>query len=175
MTTACAPALPLPLPLPLAANEWRVDVSFADVDQMQVVHHARYWQWFEDARFHFLERVLGLSVADIVATGVFTPLVAAECTYLRPVRWGDVATIRVDVAPETRSRLVFLHELRTAGESPCARARTVHVFTDTALRLRCTIPPLYAERLLRARAEFPACFAARDWPAPDGGRDARHP
>jgi YbgC/YbaW family acyl-CoA thioester hydrolase len=147
---------------PLAANEWPVRVGFADVDQMRVAHHARYWPWLEEARFHFLRAVLHLGVDEILATGVYTPLVSSECRYLRAVRWDDALIVRVRLVFPRGARLTFAHDLIDAHdrERVYARARTTHVFTDHAMRLLCTIPAAYASRFDAAVRECPDAFLA---------------
>jgi acyl-CoA thioester hydrolase len=151
---------------PLAANEWGVRVGFADVDQMRVAHHARYWPWFEEARFHFLRTVLHLDVDEIVATGVYTPLVHSECRYLRAVRWGDSPIVRVRLVLPRSARLTFTHDLIDAHERSrvFARARTTHVFTDHDMRLLCTIPAPYEARFRVAVRECPEAFLESDAP-----------
>ncbi len=179
-----APTLPIaerdgtddaPRLAPLAANEWRVHVGFADVDQMRVAHHARYWPWFEEARFHFLRAVLHLEVDEIVATGVYTPLVHSECRYLRAVRWGDALIVRVRLVQPRGARLTFVHDLVDEHDRGrvYAHARTVHVFTDHDMRLLCTIPAAYAARFGVAAHACPDAFLASE--APRGSTAGRVP
>jgi acyl-CoA thioester hydrolase len=148
---------------PIAANEWPVRVGFADVDQMRVAHHARYWPWLEEARFHFLREVLRLGVDEIVAAGVYTPLVSSECRYLQAVRWDDALIVRVRLVLPRGARLTFVHDLLDAREHDrvYAHARTTHVFTDRDMRLLCTIPAAYASRFSVALDECPCARARR--------------
>jgi len=144
-----------------APNEWATRVRFAEVDSLHVVHHSRYWMWFEEARYQFLYALLDLTPAAITDLGVALPLIAAECRYGRAVRWGTDVVVRVWLEPQRAAKLVFRHELVDAHDPSIqyATARTTHVFTDRQLRLRATVPEPYRHRLTAARDEQPWAFA----------------
>jgi YbgC/YbaW family acyl-CoA thioester hydrolase len=136
----------------LAANEWAVRVGFADVDQMRVAHHARYWPWLEEARFHFLRAVLHLGVDDILATGVYTPLVASECRYLRAVRWDDALVVRVRLVLPRGARLTFVHDLLDARDRDRVYARAHHARVHRPRHAAAVHDPRHLRVAVRRRA-----------------------
>ncbi len=143
----------------LGPNELLVAVRFADVDLMGVVHHSRYWTWFEEARFHFLSRILGVTPEEVQLQEIYTPLVSSSCTYGRAVRWGEEVVVAVRMEVDRGARFRFCHEVRTAdGGQRVASALTTHVFTDLQMRLKLTVPPFYRDRLRAALAGDGAAY-----------------
>ncbi len=72
-------------------------VSYADTDQMGVVHHAAYVVYFEEARLAYL-REAGLPYRELEERGVFLPVVELRVRYRRPARLEDLLHIRLRVA-----------------------------------------------------------------------------
>ena len=76
--------------------DFQVRVRYAETDQMGVVYHGHYFQYFEVARAESI-RTLGFSYADMERMGVIMPVVEVQCRYLRPARYDDLLTVRVQL------------------------------------------------------------------------------
>ena len=61
----------------------RIEVRYAETDQMGVVHHAVYPVWFEQARLEYF-RSAGANYTDIEAAGFVSPVLKLEVQYKRP-------------------------------------------------------------------------------------------
>ena len=70
-----------------------VRVRYAETDQMDVVYHGNYAQYFEVGRVEAI-RQLGLSYKEIEAMGVIMPIVEWQAKYLRPAHYDELLTIR---------------------------------------------------------------------------------
>jgi len=105
-----------------------IRVRYAETDQMGIVHHSAYVVWLEEGRTVLLEN-LGLPYHRLEASGLFFPVVALELRYLRPLRYGDVATLEVWVEEAKSRRVTFGYRVERAGEQ-AAHGRTVHVPQD---------------------------------------------
>ncbi|MGZ5164114.1 MAG: acyl-CoA thioesterase, partial [Burkholderiales bacterium] len=79
-----------------------VRVIYADVDRMNVVHHANYFRFFESARTEFIRR-RGASYAEVEASGVILPIVDVQVRYLAPARYDDLLHVRVTVTELSRN------------------------------------------------------------------------
>ena len=55
---------------PLDACEVDIRIRYAEVDQMGVLHHSRYWVYFEMGRTELL-RQRGMSYADLERSGTW--------------------------------------------------------------------------------------------------------
>lgn len=76
------------------ATQTQVRVRYAETDQMGVVYHSNYFQYFEVARAESI-RQLGFTYADMEKMGVIMPVIEVQCRYLRPARYDDLLTVKV--------------------------------------------------------------------------------
>ena len=75
-------------------TQTQVRVRYAETDQMGVVYHSNYFQYFEVARAESI-RQLGFTYADMKKMGVIMPVIEVQCRYLRPARYDDLLTVKV--------------------------------------------------------------------------------
>jgi acyl-CoA thioester hydrolase len=74
-------------------SEMQVRVRYAETDQMNVVYHGNYAQYFEVGRVEAM-RQLGLSYKELEATGVIMPVVEWSAKFLRPAHYDDLLTVK---------------------------------------------------------------------------------
>jgi acyl-CoA thioester hydrolase len=77
-------------------SEMQVRVRYAETDQMNVVYHGNYAQYFEVGRVESL-RQLGLSYKELEATGVIMPIIEWNAKFLRPAHYDDLLTVRTTI------------------------------------------------------------------------------
>ena len=82
---------------------------------MRVVHHSRYFVYFEMARTE-LFRANGGDYGALEESGQFFVVVRADCHYLRPARYDDVLQVSVHVEKVTRAKIIHHYEVRRNGE-----------------------------------------------------------
>lgn len=87
----------------LAEGRVTVRVLYAATDQMGVVYHSRFFEWFEAGRNELL-RDLGLPYTAFEAQGVYLPVIELFTRYHRPARYDQVLTV-----------VTRLHEMPTAS------------------------------------------------------------
>ena len=109
-------------------------VRYSETDQMGVVHHSRYFPWFEAARTEFFKSC-GYSYAQVEADGVLLPLVDCYCKFLTGARYGDDVTIETALTKVGVAKCVFEYRvLRTSDSVLLATGYTTHGFTDPSFR-----------------------------------------
>src|ERR1700744_5951537 len=86
-------------------SETTIRVRYAETDQMNVVYHGNYAQYFEVGRVESL-RQLGLSYKELEATGVIMPVIEWTAKFLRPAHYDDLLTVRT-----TLRELPFAHRI----------------------------------------------------------------
>lgn len=74
-------------------HEFRVRVRYAETDQMGVVYHGNYAQYFEMGRVEWL-RNLGVSYRSMEESGIMLPVVSLTMNYKKPARYDDLLTVR---------------------------------------------------------------------------------
>ena len=106
----------------------RIRVRYAETDKMAVVHHAKYFEWFEVGRTELL-RALGLPYAEIEARGYFLPVVEAYCEFRAPAHYDDVILIKARMQDVPRVKFRLDYEVFNEKEKLLATGFTAHTFT----------------------------------------------
>ncbi|HEY3245021.1 MAG TPA: thioesterase family protein, partial [Phycisphaerae bacterium] len=84
--------------------EVQIRVRYAECDAMGVLHHARYFEYFEESRTELLRRN-GFRYRDLESQGVFFVVYKLACRYHAPIRYDDVVTVVTRVERVTRTRV----------------------------------------------------------------------
>lgn len=100
------------MPSPWFTHELRV--RYQETDQMGVVYHANYLNWFEIGRTELI-RELGMPYRSIEAKGLLLPVIEADIRFVKPARYDDTVTIRTRVEQYTNIRLSFSCEICRDG------------------------------------------------------------
>ena len=109
-------------------HKLEVRVRYVDTDQMGVVHHARYFEWFEMGRTELI-RALGLPYRELEQDGYHLPVVEAHAVYRRAARYDDVLTVVSTVEEQRGARLKISYRV-LRGHELLAEGYTVHVFLN---------------------------------------------
>lgn len=89
-------------------------VRYAECDAMGYLHHAKYWEYFEQVRTELL-RANGFRYRDLETQGVLFVVYKAACKYLAPIRYDDEVTVTVWVDRITRTRVDHSYEIHCVG------------------------------------------------------------
>lgn len=109
-------------------------VRYGETDQMGVVYHTNYLNWFEVGRTELI-RHAGLTYRQLEEKGMLLPLTDASLSYKKPAKYDDVVEIRTTVAEISPLRLTFAYEIyRLPEEELLVTGKTMHVFTNKDLK-----------------------------------------
>ncbi|MBQ6558755.1 MAG: thioesterase family protein, partial [Clostridia bacterium] len=61
-------------------SETFLTVRYAETDMMGIVHHSRYYPWFEVARTEFIKKT-GLTYTEMEQMGILLPLTETGAKY----------------------------------------------------------------------------------------------
>ncbi len=91
-------------------------VEFGDTDLAGIVHFPNYFRYMEAAE-HAFYLSLGFSVHNLFQGRLVTwPRVKAECSYARPLYFGDLVHIHLLVAEKRRKTIRYLFILQAERE-----------------------------------------------------------
>lgn len=132
-------------------SETKIRVRYAETDQMGVVYHGNYFQYFEVARAESI-RELGFTYADMEKMGVIMPVVEVQCRYLRPARYDDLLTVRVTLRElPVHHKIEFHQDIFNEQGEQLAAGKVILYFMESHSMKRTTMPePL----LLKIRPYF---------------------
>lgn len=102
-----------------------IEVRYQETDQMGVVYHANYLIWFEVGRTKFIES-LGLTYAGMEQDGIVSPVIHAEVSFKKPVRYNDSVTIETWLESYNGVRSIYGYKIMTGGEE-AVTGTTEHV------------------------------------------------
>jgi acyl-CoA thioester hydrolase len=125
----------------------QIRVRYAETDQMNVVYHGNYVQYFEVGRTESI-RQLGFTYKDMEAMGLIMPIVEIHTKYLRPAHYDDLLTITTTLKNlPTDHKIEFhqeifneLHKLITVG-------RVVLYFINAKTKEKTNMPQHLYEKL----------------------------
>ena len=107
----------------------QIRVRFVETDPMGIVWHGNYIQYFEDGRESFGRRH-GISYLDQEDQGYATPIIKSSTDHKRPLRYGDVATVKTIYIDSPAAKMVFHYEVYNQNNELVCTGETVQVFVD---------------------------------------------
>jgi acyl-CoA thioester hydrolase len=124
-----------------------VRVRYAETDQMNVVYHGNYAQYFEVGRAESI-RHLGFSYKDMEAMGIIMPLVELHTKFLRPAHYDDLLTVRTTLKELPAAHRIEFHQevLDQAGQL-LTIGKTVLYFIDAKTREKTVLPAAIQKKL----------------------------
>ena len=105
----------------------RIEVRYAETDQMGIVHHSVYAGWFEQARTEFF-REAGASYADMEAEGFGAPVLELNVKFKQPTHYGEFVDIETTMVREGSLKFRFEYKVFVNGNL-CTTGSTLHCMT----------------------------------------------
>lgn len=125
----------------------QVRVRYAETDQMGVVYHGNYAQYFEIGRVEWL-RNLGVSYKKMEEMGVMLPVVSLSMNYKKPARYDELLTVKTIFKSQSAVRIEFDYEIYNEQEELLTTATSILVFVDMKTG-RPIAPPSYIKEQLK--------------------------
>ena len=122
-------------------HEFKVRVRYAETDQMGVVYHGNYAQYFEMGRVEWL-RNLGLSYSYMEQNGIMLPVVSLTINYKKPARYDDLLSVRTIFKKQQSVKIEFEYEIYNEAGELLTTGSSVLVFVDMKTG-RPVLPPDY--------------------------------
>lgn len=92
----------------------QIRVRYQETDQMGVVYHANYLNWFEIGRTEMI-RQAGVTYRSLEEKDLLLPLIDAELQFKRPAFYDDVVTVYTKVMALAPVSLTFIYEVRRSN------------------------------------------------------------
>ena len=94
----------------MKTNKTTIRVRYGETDQMGVVYHANYVNFFEIGRTEWL-RSLGTTYKSLETSGVFLPVIGIEIDYKKSAKYDDVLIIESSLIEKPNVRIQFSHKI----------------------------------------------------------------
>ena len=93
----------------------KIKVRYCETDQMGLVHHGSYINYFEEARISWISN-LGFSYSEMEKSGIILPVSKLNVSYLSPAYFDDDLVVNVELAELPTSRLIFNYTIKNEDE-----------------------------------------------------------
>lgn len=127
-------------------SETRLTVRYAETDMMGIVHHSRYYPWFEVARTDWVKKS-GYTYSEMERLGVLLPLTETQCKYHYGLKYEDEVLVTCRVSKLTVARIEFEYEVyRLPDMTKMSEGKTKHGFINAEFRpinLKKTYPDMW--------------------------------
>lgn len=110
-------------------DEMELRVRYGETDQMGVVYHGNYAQYFEVGRVEWL-RKFGVSYKQIEESGIMLPVISLNVKYVRPARYDDLIKVRTELVKIPSATIEFNYEILNDKNELLATGNTTLVFMD---------------------------------------------
>jgi acyl-CoA thioester hydrolase len=125
----------------------QIRVRYAETDQMNVVYHGNYAQYFEASRGEAI-RGLGMTYKEMEEAGVIMPIVELNIKYLRPAHYDDLLTVVTELREwPTDHRIRFHHEVYNEAGKLLTTGTVLLYFLQSADMSKTMMPKMLAEKL----------------------------
>lgn len=112
----------------------KITVRYSETDKMGIVHHSRYYPWFEIARGDFIKG-MGISYQRMEKDGIYMPLTETGAKYIEGVCYDEDLIVTCRMSKLTVVRCEFEYEvIRLSDNKVVTIGRTAHAFCDTNMK-----------------------------------------
>lgn len=133
MEALCSYSISYISPPTMISTETKIRVRYADTDQMKMVYHTKYFEYFEQGRSDLL-REIGLPYPEIEKMGYYLPVVEAHAKFLKAGRYDELLTVRTMLTeiPQVRVNIEYAI-INEESQDMLVAGYTVHGFVDAKI------------------------------------------
>jgi len=131
----------------LFTHNTQIRVHYALTDQMGVVYHGHYAEFYEIGRTEAL-RSLGITYKEVEAAGVIMPVIEIHTRFLRPARYDDLLTVTTNVKElPIHHKIVFYSEIFNEANELLSAGTVSLYFMEKNTMKRCAMPDVMKEKI----------------------------
>ena len=130
-------------------HKTQIRIHYALTDQMGVVYHGHYAQFYEIGRTDSL-RSLGITYKSIEASGIILPVIDIHSKFLRPALYDDLITVTTTLRElPVHHKIVFHSEIYNEKNELLNVGDVTLYFMEAKTMKRTEMPEILKEKLQR--------------------------
>lgn len=130
-------------------TETQIRIHYALTDQMGVVYHGHYAQFYEIGRGEAI-RNLGYTYKDIEALGIIMPVVDVHSRFFRPAKYDDLITVKTTLKElPLHHKIVFHSEIFNEDGQLLNIGNVTLYFMEVVGMKRCEMPDALKNKLAK--------------------------
>ena len=113
-------------------------IRYAETDQMGVVYHGNYAQFFEIGRTEWL-RSIGITYKNMETKGIMLPVISLNCNFKKSALYDDEITVTTMLKKTPSVKIEFDYEITNQNNELICTGNTVLAFVnkETKKPMRC--------------------------------------
>lgn len=123
-----------------------IRIRYSETDQMGVVYHGNYAQFFEIGRTEWL-RNLGISYKYMEKAGVMLPVISLNCNFKKSAFYDDFITIKTYLKKTPTVKIEFNYEIINQDNNLLCTGNTVLAFIDSKTKRPIRCPEILLNKL----------------------------
>lgn len=122
----------------LKKSSTKTRIRYSETDQMGVVYHGNYAQFFEMGRTEWL-RSLGVTYKDMEISGIMLPVISLKCNFIKSALYDDMLTIHTFLKKKPMVKIEFDYEIKNQNNELICTGNSVLAFmnSETMKPTRC--------------------------------------
>lgn len=104
-------------------------VRYSETDQMGVVYHGNYAQFFELGRTEWL-RKLGVTYKDMEISGIMLPVISLKCNFIKSAIYDDVLQIETFLVKKPMVKIEFDYKITNQNNELICTGNSVLAFMN---------------------------------------------
>lgn len=105
-------------------------VTWGDCDVAGIHYYARTFDWFTNARMHFMASYGVPYIKTFHSKGVFLVCLKADCDFKKMLRPEEKITVHTELSELTRTRLKFTYKIYNENGELACEGMTSHAYAD---------------------------------------------
>lgn len=105
-------------------------VRYGETDQMGVVYHGNYAQYFELGRTEWL-RCLGVTYKDMEISGIMLPVISLNSKFIKSALYDDVLTVKTILKKKPLVKIEFDYEILNQHQELICTGNTTLAFMNS--------------------------------------------
>src|SRR5678815_1163524 len=128
-------------------TETQIRIHYALTEQMGIVYHGHYAQFYEIGRSEAIRQV-GFTYKDIEAMGIIMPVVDIHSKFLRPAKYDDLITVKTTLRElPLHHKIVFHSEIYNEQDELLNVGDVTLYFMQSDGMKRCEMPDALRKKL----------------------------
>lgn len=121
-------------------------IRYAETDQMGVVYHGNYAQFFEIGRTEWL-RSLGITYKGMEKSGIMLPVISLQSNFKKSALYDDVLTVTTIIKKEPTVKIEFDYKITNQDDELICTGNTVLAFLNMNTKRPIKCPEYILEKL----------------------------
>ncbi|MBA4311496.1 MAG: acyl-CoA thioesterase [Chlorobiaceae bacterium] len=126
-------------------SKTKIRVRYADTDQMKMVYHSKYLEYFEQGRSDLL-REIGIPYPKIEEMGIYLPVIEAHAKFIKAARYDDLLIVTTMLTEEPQARITIEYAILNSESTELLVAGyTKHGFVNASTGKPTRAPKIFLD------------------------------